>query len=798
MLNSSSSYKIFTADVDGFLSIPTSYECTYPANSWLLYSGTDVNSAAVTTEVRIPENIKRLNRMFYEYGSSLQSIYLPHNLNKLYDYELGSKNIHVYYNGTLQDWCKLDKSQYWAYDTISLHLKHNIEDIDYYNVADLDIIEIKDVEEVKAYSFYRVDIKAEVQLKFDDKLKNIGKSAFNSTPIKTVIFGDSLEYIDSSAFSSCTNINVLEFPPSLKTIGSNAFYRCSNLSDIHILGPTNIGASAFSQCSKLQDVNLGEQTKAISSGSFASIACDHIDIPTSCLAIGTNAFSSQVTSIDINSREVLIDPKAFSSSVNQITINHDTLLYDGNWGAYNAKVLYKDSPEYFSQGFEFKAINDDEEAFEIIGIGSCVDTYLLIPPKYRQRPVITIKDSAFANNTKIKGLKLSSKNLNIEANAFKNCSNLDYVNCNKLDPCILDATALSGCNLTDLRIEVPKNALDIYKAADGWKDFADYITSNYYILSIEKDLNYRIGNVGASLRAKTGYKGSYTFAEMSKRISDIETYFVDASDEDIIPENIKHEVDINGVIGTFSSDATASADDILENTVAYSKGEKLVGTILRNDVSDISTDGAVLDIPKGYYENTNIELKSLADGELSAPNIEISDDKIYSSVTVSKDGFIDSTDTSEAVYDLNQNKVAISTPQISVSEDGQVTAAVAQSVSGWVVKDTTAQAMFDLSDSWVKREELVTLSFYNTQSFTCFALRMPEDQSITFQINTLEQGKTTSIRVPKGSTVVVYSGDMSAIQVVGDNVAPDSASHPNMAIIASAPEIDCLYNIYGL
>lgn len=760
------------------------------------------------SEICIPEGVTALPATVQGFDN-ITVLYLPSTLTHMnyygITYQNGTSDIDlkdIYYNDTITTWINNVKTSYPSssenYDKFNFFVKANAQSEDYISLNTLDELLINPAHGLQRNFLDYFDFPGIIRI--GNNITEIPSRTFTECNFSKLIFDEGVKEIHPCAFEDCL-VTDIKFPKSLDKIHTQAFNSCSAIRNISIPGSTYIDTNAFGYAApNIEVLELSSDVRYIGQHAFQNSKLSKVIIPENCEYVGEQAFGSGIENIQINSRIAIIHYNAFLKSANTISsieVKHDTLIYDALWGAYDAKIFYKDSPEYFSQGLEFKAINDEEEAFEIIGIGSCVDTYLLIPPKYRQRPVITIKDSAFANNAKIKGFKLNSKNLNIEANAFKNCSNLDYVNCSKLDPCILDATALSGCNLTDLRIEVPKNALATYKAADGWKDFADYITSNYYILSVEKDLNYRIGNIGASLRAKTGYKGSYTFAEMSKRISDIETYFVDASDEDIIPENIKHEVDINGVIGTFSSDATASADDILENTVAYSKGEKLIGTILRNDVSDISTDGAILDIPKGYYEDTAIELKSLANGELSAPNIKISDDKIHASVTINKEGFIDNTDTSEAVYDLNQHKVAISIPQISVSDDGQVTAAVDQSVSGWVTKDTTSQATFDLSESWVKKEELVTLSFYNTQSFQCFALYMPEDQSMTFQIKTLEQGQTALITVPKGSTVVVYSGDMSAIHVVGDNVATDSAIHTNMAIIASAPETDCLYNIYA-
>src|SRR5699024_1908182 len=61
----------------------------------------------------------------------------------------------------------------------------------------------------------------------------------------------------------------------------------------------------------------------------------------------------------------------------------------------------------------------------------------------------------------------------------------------------------------------------------------------------------------------------------------------------IIPENIKKDIQIFDVVGTYegsgidTSDATATANDILNPKTAYANGEKITGNIL-------SLDGVIL------------------------------------------------------------------------------------------------------------------------------------------------------------------------------------------------------------
>ena len=71
-------------------------------------------------------------------------------------------------------------------------------------------------------------------------------------------------------------------------------------------------------------------------------------------------------------------------------------------------------------------------------------------------------------------------------------------------------------------------------------------------------------------------------------MSDLQTnleQILQEKEQKIIPENIKSGVQIFDVVGTYegsgidTSDATATADDMLSEKTAYVNGEKIIGTI---------------------------------------------------------------------------------------------------------------------------------------------------------------------------------------------------------------------------
>lgn len=72
-------------------------------------------------------------------------------------------------------------------------------------------------------------------------------------------------------------------------------------------------------------------------------------------------------------------------------------------------------------------------------------------------------------------------------------------------------------------------------------------------------------------------------------------------DADLVAGNIKSGVNIFGVSGTYTSDATAAADNILYGETAYVDGKKVTGTIATKTSNDLTVRDAKVLVPAGYY-----------------------------------------------------------------------------------------------------------------------------------------------------------------------------------------------------
>ena len=183
---------------------------------------------------------------FYD-CSSLTSITIPSSVTSIGwgAFDDCSSLQDVYYNGAMEDWCKI------AFGGSSANPMEYAENFYMWNGSEYDLI---------------------TELEIPETVTSIGAYQF-------------------SGFENLTSITI---PRSVTSIGSYAFYGCSSLTNITIPSSvTSIGSRAFEDCSRLTTVTFGENSQLESIGSYAFYNCSSlasITIPSSVTSIGWSAF----------------------------------------------------------------------------------------------------------------------------------------------------------------------------------------------------------------------------------------------------------------------------------------------------------------------------------------------------------------------------------------------------------------------------------------------------------------------------------------------------------------------------
>ena len=101
-----------------------------------------------------------------------------------------------------------------------------------------------------------------------------GKSLVRLAPGSTKLsyeIPNSVQIIESNAFSSCKNLTHVVIPDSVTTISGSAFHSCDNLLEINFpKSLTYIGAAAFANCSKLTSITIPENVGFIDWSAFSN------------------------------------------------------------------------------------------------------------------------------------------------------------------------------------------------------------------------------------------------------------------------------------------------------------------------------------------------------------------------------------------------------------------------------------------------------------------------------------------------------------------------------------------------
>ena len=197
---------------------------------------------------------------------------------------------------------------------------------------------------------------------FGNNVTNIAYGAFAACySLTSVTFGNSVTTIGYVAFASCTSLTTVTIPSSVTSIGADAFWGCTSLTNIAVAignpnysslngvlfdknyvtllefpgglagsytvpnSATTIGSDAFLDCSSLTSVTIGNSVTSIGDSAFMDcIGLTNVTIPSSVTSIGSSVFFNcpKLTSVTIPNSVTSIGSSAFQncSGLTNVTI----------------------------------------------------------------------------------------------------------------------------------------------------------------------------------------------------------------------------------------------------------------------------------------------------------------------------------------------------------------------------------------------------------------------------------------------------------------------------------------------
>lgn len=200
--------------------------------------------------ITIPDSVTTIGKNEFKNCKSLRHLDLGESVSLIGECSFwGCESLgSVYYNGSIDTWCKIDFQNAsanpfcWATNFYIDSIK--IEDVVIPNT----------VSTIKNYAFYGMDCLQSVQI--SDSVSSIGDYAFYECyKIKELILGNNIDTIGDSAFERCTRLFTLTIPDSVSTIGARAFFDCITLRTVTIGSSiSSLGIDTFSYCRNIIEV----------------------------------------------------------------------------------------------------------------------------------------------------------------------------------------------------------------------------------------------------------------------------------------------------------------------------------------------------------------------------------------------------------------------------------------------------------------------------------------------------------------------------------------------------------------
>lgn len=325
------------------------------------------------------------------------------------------------------------------------------------------IARVKLVEEVGVDTPTKITIPQTVKYKEGSKnytltVTGIGESAFNTTWFKTVNLPATIKTIGKCAFSHCS-VEKCDLPDKLERIEEKAFME-SNLKGVVNIpaGCTYIGKNAFTG-TYISTVNFNDD------GVFKPLVIDEFafsvsDIETVALnrvsTLGEGLFSmcDKLKSLNISGPVTVIPRTLYYGCESLTQVGIPVIESIGEMAFARCKSL-REFP--FMPGLKY--IGDS--AFESCGLTSA----------RLKQGCETIGEEAFFNCPDLVTIELPASMKSVGQAAFQHSHKINSVTCDALiPPAMKDA---SFDKYREITVWVPKNSVDAYDHAEGWRNF-DY------------------------------------------------------------------------------------------------------------------------------------------------------------------------------------------------------------------------------------------------------------------------------------------------------------------------------------
>ena len=272
------------------------------------------------TEFRFPANIKKVPDGILYHCDKLQKVVLTEGTTRIGHEAFNScpqlNDINI---STMNTLTSTGRYAFANTGFTTMTLPNSITEMDYSafrSCANLESINVPTLLTTVPYDFVAYCPKL-TSVQMHDGIRTVGHNAFyGCRMLATIELNDMITDIEYNAFRDCDSLVVSQIPTALKKIGDNAFNTTNIKSASLPEGMTELGTGIFANCKKLATVHLPKDIKRITNYMFQSCsALEQIQIPDSVTEIGYAAFDlSGLTSVVLPDSLEKLESYAFSST----------------------------------------------------------------------------------------------------------------------------------------------------------------------------------------------------------------------------------------------------------------------------------------------------------------------------------------------------------------------------------------------------------------------------------------------------------------------------------------------------
>ena len=288
----------------------------------------------------------------------------------------------------------------------------------------------------------------------------------NMNLLDTIVLPSSVKALGQYAFMNCLKLKSINLPVTQKTLPVSFFEGCTSLESIELPATlTTISTDAFYGCIKLAHVNLHEGLTTIGLRAFYNCKLDSIIIPSTVTSIGNSAFKGNpLKSIVWKPKTCSIgsdDSAPFYSTTSQVT-----------------SFVFGDSVQVIP-AYLCKYMNRLDSIVippTVTSIGQSAFMYCTKLKSFTfPQGIKTVATSVLEGCTALEEVFIPSSVTTINQDAFYGCSALRAIHNLAFTPQTITERAVYNVNKQTCILYVPMDYIDLYQAANVWKDFLNII-----------------------------------------------------------------------------------------------------------------------------------------------------------------------------------------------------------------------------------------------------------------------------------------------------------------------------------